>query len=1505
MQLRNEHHSFTGMQRDLSVSKHPASFLYNANNIRLTPRNGDTMYAITNEKGTLDTEIRLEGTYLGHCLLNQYLVVFTHVSNSKDCIYRIDLETSSSVCLYNKSSLGFSIEHPIKAISSFENSNIQKIYWTDGKNQPRVINILDDYSKYNSNSFEFVPKLKLNEHVKVTKLVGSGEFPPGVIQYAFTYFNRYKQESNIFYVTPLQYISYIGRAGSPEEKIANAFRISLSNLDTENFEFLRIYSILRTSINGTPVVKRVQDMKLLDDRTISEEVNTSSNWMHQFIGNTSKIEVSVDSGLTFSDNLSKYVVDPKTAVPFDSDEDGISSRDSAIEWNGSVVNGRNGTAYKFDKSKYPELVIKLDDFYYTWGDSIYGDTVTIYIGVSDAYGGYKVFVGENSPKGASNIIKTDKIQVGEDIIVGVTFVDDGTQGEYIDPTELLYKGGEIIKANTIAQKDGTLFLGGISLTRDHPNIKDALLKYTGVLSSSGTLQTCLANGKVTSVLKNRPYVLASKQPFSHIDTLSGPVEEDYLGASFFKSKEYYRLGVQFQHESGKWSEPYWIGDKQGTVTPMFDEGGNNANYITKGIGVIATPEYSFSLSDTTILTTLDTAGYKRARAVFAVPSNKDRTILCQGVICPTVYRKVDRYSDAKEISEGSNIWGGSTIGTLYAQSSWAFRPFTTKWEVTTNGGGGIQSNGRLWSHYDNEVTDEDSKTIANNLANTEIMGVYNDGNAFYADKNFVTFHSPDIIFDDSFAHLDYSGMYLSRVGKVTLSSTFGDISIQTSSPPIGSNSGGFVHRSIKTDGDAALITGLFYNDYLVDDVDSTPKYNGYKSSEKTPVDWPVFMWHKSGSLNNDVNRSGRSAELLKKKISNYRLGKSTSYYSSSTNFGTYGIGLFNSDQLSMIKVNGYPYRGNIETMITPTSPSPYYIVGSPWRTKVDTTFTSKSKYKLALRDPLDEGSDGGLWQFTSSGEWSLDGGGNNLHVGDYVKGLRQWREGISMKYKSTPHLVASIAMSGIDWLEDTGAGCLALVEVRRDYDENLMFGGSAEDALEAATWIPCGPVVNLNKTQVTIDFKWGDTYMQRFECLKTYPFTQEDKNQVVEIASFMCETRVNIDGRYDRNRGQASNLNMSPINFNLLNPVYSQLDNFFSYRILDDSYYEITEFPNQVIWSKEKQPGSDVDLYTNITLASTYDLDGSKGGITSLNSWKDMIYCFQNRGVSNILFNSRVQIPTSDNVPIEITNSYRVDGHRYIAEGMGCDSNSLIQDTPSGIYFIDSVSNRLFNIGNSITDVTTTHNMTSWFRNYGDSIKRLAYDGINSDLYLVKDDTALCFSEVLGQFTSFMDYGGISLVESYNNHVFSLKGGSLHKLFEGNYNEFFGEKKPWNFTFISNGSGEGVMDFDKIFSTIDYRMDMSSTDGYEHNKSLDFIRVENEYQDTTELPVTRVKLVDRLLHHQAASLQKKFRTWRIQIPRNYNSLDRIRSPWCKITLGNRGEDTLQSVLHDLNVQYYM
>ena len=115
-----------------------------------------------------------------------------------------------------------------------------------------------------------------------------------------------------------------------------------------------------------------------------------------------------------------------------------------------------------------------------------------------------------------------------------------------------------------------------------------------------------------------------------------------------------------------------------------------------------------------------------------------------------------------------------------------------------------------------------------------------------------------------------------------------------------------------------------------------------------------------------------------------------------------------------------------------------------------------------------------------------------------------------------------------------------------------------------------------------------------------------------------------------------------------MNSVYSQENNFFGYRILDKDSYELNDFPNSITWSKTKSFGEDVDTWTNINLSNTLDLDGDKGKLTSISKLNNELYAFQEKGISNILFNSRVQIPTEDGTPIEISNSNKVDGKRYL-----------------------------------------------------------------------------------------------------------------------------------------------------------------------------------------------------------------------------------------------------------------
>ena len=144
MQRKRSVHIPKGMTKDVSDSKLGSEYYIDALNIRLTAQDDNTLMSITNAKGnkqiTLDLDIL--GSYLGHAVLNSYIVIFT-VNDSTGYIYRIDTENNYHTVLLAYGPFGFDTDHPIETLPMYEKEDVQKIYWIDGKNQPRFINIAD------------------------------------------------------------------------------------------------------------------------------------------------------------------------------------------------------------------------------------------------------------------------------------------------------------------------------------------------------------------------------------------------------------------------------------------------------------------------------------------------------------------------------------------------------------------------------------------------------------------------------------------------------------------------------------------------------------------------------------------------------------------------------------------------------------------------------------------------------------------------------------------------------------------------------------------------------------------------------------------------------------------------------------------------------------------------------------------------------------------------------------------------------------------------------------------------------------------------------------------------------------------------------------------------------------------------------------------------------------------------------------------------------------------
>lgn len=170
-----------GMNRDTSVSAFNPEFAFENVNIRLATNEGNTMMSWVNERGTRKMSLRIdttpwadktedgryvdsvEGKPIGTAALNHKLVVFT-TGKYWDCIYVFEKSDNAEYDLVgkllHKGTLGFDVNHPIETLVSYESEDIQKVYWTDNKNQPRVINIAPSKDSctetYGRHSFDFV-----------------------------------------------------------------------------------------------------------------------------------------------------------------------------------------------------------------------------------------------------------------------------------------------------------------------------------------------------------------------------------------------------------------------------------------------------------------------------------------------------------------------------------------------------------------------------------------------------------------------------------------------------------------------------------------------------------------------------------------------------------------------------------------------------------------------------------------------------------------------------------------------------------------------------------------------------------------------------------------------------------------------------------------------------------------------------------------------------------------------------------------------------------------------------------------------------------------------------------------------------------------------------------------------------------------------------------------------------------------------------------------------------
>ena len=1577
------------IQQDLAPGKVHSGVAFSMRNFRLISTGETNAYCLSVEKGPKLKELILVGvTIIGVQEINNIGVVIFATSNTdntenpniKDYIYYVSkkqLDSNDSIkptTLYY-GNLGFNEKNLIESIYYHEGDNYYKVYWVDGLNQPRLImfnldnlETIEYQDKEIDTRFNFNPDIKKVPTIEVTSIKGSSLFKNGVIQYGFNYSNKYGQQSNIISLSPIVYTSSEGRGLNPDgtNYSDTIFKIQIEQINTKEWDYVNIYRVERSIINGTPIVSRISSVSLK---------NPASSML------LNKVIVKEDGSIENLISFKKYI------TYIDNGKYGESIDTTSLNFLGGNTIIANTLTFKDDTLFLGNIKYENNAITKTLKDNIKNRTTIEWVReklhpytIDDITKDKNTLNEQWSYE--SNLSKPQNkiayFQKGEVYRVGVQF---------------LYITGEWSEVIWVGDDENTQGVVGY-MYKDGIRQKPAFLLNINLLKNLSDLpkeqQDELTNFS-NNIVAVRPVCVYPS------DTDRNIVCQGILCPTVYNS-----------------------GDRQDNSPYVQSSWFARANRYNKDN--ISTSNLIRNQSNSTKLFSRQVLPYEVMTATtIGLPTNTTTPYVCSLPNDCAQYAEIQGYY--------SGLWSLSDQGQLSNEFKESNLPFPNLSKKISDSQNLFGVERRIVTLHSPELdsTFKDYQDISN--TKLRIIGVVplkttfsdilvqsksNFTNATRLSKqslNNKSFYLPPVINETEYIQMGTGEAVTSMLWEDYLAINIDDsspIQIARKSDPGISNpkrysigglfplypwqrTGSLNNCTVPSSGNrkSMLEKKILSNLRICLPTIYTNEKQNLNTADiqlfrKTDQALRLKSWQKDlnliyyGNVEKIINPKGMTSDTGDAPPNEFPLcvsGLGLKQVETSFVYNDYTeLALDKNHTLCGVqykKSNGtldttqkYNLRNKLLPLNLLNKSYGDHLVGNPeddmyWGIG---DLPNPATQCVWSKDPIQmnyKSTDHAVIVFDKIGEqFSYQRGDKVIDISQYIlnlPGLFFKSENLTSQDYAVRDWTSSNENSDEFWYgnpleknvgffqpllelsintpfdkdknEDTNkesiitenltdyTGLMPIQSFIKDrltggyflmgelYRDNVVnrFGGITEDALMNNEWSICGDTVNITSNDnIKVLGNIGDTYYQRYDHIKTLPLNSSDINQNIEIVSFLCETHINLDGRYDKNRGNLSNLTVSETNFNLFNSVYSQSNNFLSGSYLDSDQIQLNLFNTQIAWSLPKTQLQNYDYWTSIIANNSLNLDGDKGKLNYITRFKNDIYAFQDSGISKILYNDRVQVNTSDKIPIELTNSQKVSGKVYISQSSGSLNKYSIAETPNGIYFVDDLNNAICRLSNqdSIESLSDINSMYVWAKNntyceeYSLQNKktiRTLYDKNTSDIYFTTDNEALAYNEKLGVFTSFYDYNKVNWLKSLGDKTYQWRDNKVYKMHEGDYTTFYGSPAPYTLEIIVNPEFPNDIIFDTIeLSTSDnanINMDIPrSADYYPFSELI----TTNEYQEASQ--------------GSYANLKKKFRIWRWAIGRD-NKRNRIRNPWAKIKLIGNTNEKLE--VYNINLNYYI
>ena len=491
----------------------------------------------------------------------------------------------------------------------YENENNIKLYWADGDNELRFINIADPNSLNLDKKFlSTTPQVALNQPEIVNFAIGGTSHTSGTIQYAYNLYNLYGSQTRISPLSELAYLNNDDIGNQPDQIVSKSPVVQFKNLDL-SYQYVRIYSIKYNNKNSTPKISLIYDRPIQKDITIIDD----NNGVIQEIAFSEFIFLGGDTYIPehiFSKDNHLFLANYKTKqyeVDFD-------ARAYRYDKSGNTVitdtDGNNPITFNINNVKSVNIPPKFDSVNPT-NKSIEGDAdYNKYV--------WKSFSGQTIPGETINYYNYNLRAINQSEVYSISCVN------YVDEFD---KDKTVCIQNqeerNIIAKEGSVFFQSIEVqvTQNalfESRTADDIIISNGVIGGLGP--------NVGFEIKYRQTASNAGQPSMSSNVSLATVNKSSNYTSL-KSGEIYRLYIEFLFNDGRFGYPKWIADvkipeigAELGKAPIEEDGTINYAYIETEL--INSPE------DDRII------GWRTA---IVERTESDKTVVTQGLYNPAIH----------------------------------------------------------------------------------------------------------------------------------------------------------------------------------------------------------------------------------------------------------------------------------------------------------------------------------------------------------------------------------------------------------------------------------------------------------------------------------------------------------------------------------------------------------------------------------------------------------------------------------------------------------------------------------------------------------------------------------------------------------------------------------------------------------------------------------------------------------------------------------------------------